>query len=323
MGVSNCTSQIEVHTLGDPLSPLIFTLVIQSLSSNLNRLVAEGFIGQFIRGRLNITHLGFADNLLVFTNTELSTVTAISQLFQLFARESRLHLNSVKSQIFASESSSSEPFATALNIGLHSLSVRFLGLPLFQGKRNNRFCSPLLDKIRKKIYSWTGHSLSKAGRAELIRSTVRSHSGCSSSWQAIMRARDWIASKVLRYLIFEGKTITLWFDPWINGRGIEEVDHLFLGCAYSEFIWSILFRELTIRGPIPCRLESLPLWLATHISEPFIKEVSHLILTTTIWNLWIEQNNRVFSNNQKQKHKLALLQKIKDSIKANTHSRVI
>ncbi|KAK1308787.1 hypothetical protein QJS10_CPA09g00893 [Acorus calamus] len=26
----------------------------------------------------------------------------------------------------------------------------------------------------------------------------------------------------VQYLIFEGKTINLWFDPWMNGKGLEQ-----------------------------------------------------------------------------------------------------
>ncbi|KAK1309219.1 hypothetical protein QJS10_CPA09g00486 [Acorus calamus] len=51
---------------------------------------------------------------------------------------------------------------------------------------------------------------------------VAIHSGCSSSWISILKAREWILPKV-KYLIFEGKTINLWYDPWINGKSLVDI----------------------------------------------------------------------------------------------------
>ncbi|KAK1311532.1 hypothetical protein QJS10_CPA08g00246 [Acorus calamus] len=42
----------------------------------------------------------------------------------------------------------------------------------------------------------------------------------------------------------------------------EDVDHLLLGCSYSRFIWSLLFRELLIRIAPPYNLAAFPHWLA-------------------------------------------------------------
>ncbi|KAK1297392.1 hypothetical protein QJS10_CPB15g00822 [Acorus calamus] len=46
--------------------------------------------------------------------------------------------------------------------------------------------------------------------------------GCSSTWSSILQARDWIQPKV-QYLIFEEKSVNLWFDPWIKGKGLAQV----------------------------------------------------------------------------------------------------
>ncbi|KAK1318897.1 hypothetical protein QJS10_CPB04g01155 [Acorus calamus] len=43
----------------------------------------------------------------------------------------------------------------------------------------------------------------------------------SSTWIAILHAREWVAPK-LRYVIFEGKSINLWYDPWINGKSLMQ-----------------------------------------------------------------------------------------------------
>ncbi|KAK1298658.1 hypothetical protein QJS10_CPB14g01525 [Acorus calamus] len=55
-------------------------------------------------------------------------------------------------------------------------------------------------------------------------------SGCSSSWSIILKARLWIASKV-QFIIFEGKAINIWWDPWLNGFGLKH----YLG--RPSYIW--------------------------------------------------------------------------------------
>ncbi|KAK1258575.1 hypothetical protein QJS04_geneDACA020389 [Acorus gramineus] len=52
--------------------------------------------------------------------------------------------------------------------------------------------------------------------------SIKPSSGCSSSWSSIIKARDWIIPKA-RYLLFEGKTTNLWYDPWINGKGLRQL----------------------------------------------------------------------------------------------------
>ncbi|KAK1321750.1 hypothetical protein QJS10_CPA03g01929 [Acorus calamus] len=44
---------------------------------------------------------------------------------------------------------------------------------------------------------------------------------CSSAWRHILSARGWLVNRA-RYVIFEGHSINIWYDPWLNGRGLKE-----------------------------------------------------------------------------------------------------
>ncbi|KAK1310993.1 hypothetical protein QJS10_CPA08g00600 [Acorus calamus] len=54
----------------------------------------------------------------------------------------------------------------------------------------------------------------------------------TNAWKRIMHTKAWIMDCV-RYVIFEGKSINVWHDPWLNGRGLK----------------AALGRELLIWGP--------------------------------------------------------------------------
>lgn len=53
-----------------------------------------------------------------------------------------------------------------------TLPVRFLGVPLISSRLGVNDCTPLIDKITTRIYSWTNMFLSLAGRAQLIKSVL-------------------------------------------------------------------------------------------------------------------------------------------------------
>ena len=54
------------------------------------------------------------------------------------------------------------------------LPVRYLGLPLLTKNMTVNDYLPLIEKIRKRIGSWTGRFLSYAGRLQLINSVISS-----------------------------------------------------------------------------------------------------------------------------------------------------
>ncbi|KAK1291373.1 hypothetical protein QJS10_CPB17g00609 [Acorus calamus] len=41
------------------------------------------------------------------------------------------------------------------------------------------------------------------------------------AWRHILSARGWLANRA-RYVIFEGHSINIWYDPWLNGRGLKD-----------------------------------------------------------------------------------------------------
>ena len=89
---------------GDPLSPYLFVMGMKVLSALIRRVVEGGFLsGCRIRGRrrmeLNISHLFFADDTIVFYEAKKEHLTHLSWTLFWFEAASGLRINLAKSEI--------------------------------------------------------------------------------------------------------------------------------------------------------------------------------------------------------------------------------
>ena len=90
---------------GDPLSPYLFVMGMEVLSALIRRAVEGGFLsGCRIRGRrrsdLNISHIFFADDTIVFYEAKKEHLTHLSWTLFWFEVASGLRINLAKSEIF-------------------------------------------------------------------------------------------------------------------------------------------------------------------------------------------------------------------------------
>lgn len=87
---------------GDPLSPLLFNLVGEGLSSLLSLGIQSGiFRGITIKGTTSyISHLQFADDVILFINDDDYSVMGIKRILQCFQLLSGMKVNFSKSNIY-------------------------------------------------------------------------------------------------------------------------------------------------------------------------------------------------------------------------------
>lgn len=69
---------------GDPLSPLLFVLAQQVLSTNIKACIQQGRLIPYKMGRrdISISHLFYADDVLVFTNGSQRSLNRLMELFR-------------------------------------------------------------------------------------------------------------------------------------------------------------------------------------------------------------------------------------------------
>ncbi|WKA08253.1 hypothetical protein VitviT2T_025991 [Vitis vinifera] len=121
---------------GDPLSPYLFVMGMEVLGALIRRAVEGGFLsGCNIRegGRtaLNISHLFFADDTIVFCEANKDHLSHLSWILFWFEADSGLKINLGKSEIIpVGEVEDIEELAVEIGCRVGSLSSQYLGLPL-------------------------------------------------------------------------------------------------------------------------------------------------------------------------------------------------
>lgn len=119
---------------------------------------------------LRVTHLLFADDLLVFSDGAIHSLTGIMEVMTRFKDFSRLDMNPAKSEIFFGGYSEIETVVlSGLNgVRVGSFSTRYLGLPLNSKKLSYALLQPFIERITTKLHSWMVKTLFFAGRTNLL-----------------------------------------------------------------------------------------------------------------------------------------------------------
>ncbi|CAA7032183.1 unnamed protein product [Microthlaspi erraticum] len=139
---------------GCSLSPYLFVISMNVLSKLLDRAAGANDIGYHPRCQnIGLTHLSFADDIMVLTDGKIRSVEGIIKLFDDFARFSGLKISLEKSTIYFAGVSPQvrESMATLFPFTSGQLPVRYLGLPLLTKCMTRNDFLPLVEKIRKRL----------------------------------------------------------------------------------------------------------------------------------------------------------------------------
>ena len=160
---------------GDPISPLLFAVVMNFLSFMLNRGAEDRIFGYHPGcAGTRLTHLAFADDLLIFLDGTETSLAGVFTVLSQFEKFSGLQVNMSKTSMFSSglAAHSQNNILNRFRLRSLQLPVRYLGLPLCSKKLSVRDCDPLLSQIRRKLNGWMNRHLSMAGRLQFISSTI-------------------------------------------------------------------------------------------------------------------------------------------------------
>ncbi|XP_058726582.1 uncharacterized protein LOC131597939 [Vicia villosa] len=230
---------------GDPLSPYLLILVTEALSSLVKGAVARGDIHgvQICRGAPSVENLMEVHN--------------IMEILNLYADVAGQEINLSKSEVFFSRNisiSAQKDLANIMGVR-HVLGTgTYLGLPSLIGRSKKVIFGYVKDKIWKKINSWRGRPVSKAGKEVMIKSVLQSipsyvmslfvlldgiihdiekmlnafwwSGNCNQScikwmaWDKLTgpKSAGDLVSETSRWSIGDGRHIPVMGAPWLRGR---------------------------------------------------------------------------------------------------------
>ncbi|GJT92142.1 RNA-directed DNA polymerase, eukaryota, reverse transcriptase zinc-binding domain protein, partial [Tanacetum coccineum] len=150
--------------------------------------------------RIKLTHLCFADDLLMLCHGDHVSACILRRALDEFSMSSGLYLNMAKSMVFYGNVSNSikEEIRLPMPFNEGELPVRYLGISLTAKKLSVADCRVLMEKVKKRILDWRNKSLSLAGKLQLVASVLSSlHSKSDSSkgiasvaWKDVCRPKE-------------------------------------------------------------------------------------------------------------------------------------
>nr|GEX81790.1 hypothetical protein [Tanacetum cinerariifolium] len=156
---------------GDPISPYLFTLVMEVLSLLMDKNTQNnGFKYHHGCKDLKITHLCFADDLMMFCHGDVQSVKIIKKTIDEFSEYSILHPNMNKSTIFFWSvcENKKNGILDAVKFQKGKLPMKYLGVPLLAKCLGVADCKCLIHKVKAKVGDWKNKCLSYASRVQLI-----------------------------------------------------------------------------------------------------------------------------------------------------------
>ncbi|XP_020702444.1 uncharacterized protein LOC110114037 [Dendrobium catenatum] len=169
-GYFNSTSGIRQ---GCPLSPYLFSVIMDGLSSIFDIATASNSLQAIKVGRCEVSHLMFDDDLLVFCNATVRNAHTIKSIMKDFATVTGLNVNPLKSSILLSKNTpAADDICNILNIQQSISPIKYKGLPIFYRKLRLSDFNPLIQRINSQLEGWKAKTLSLAGRVQFIKFTI-------------------------------------------------------------------------------------------------------------------------------------------------------
>jgi hypothetical protein len=151
---------------------------MEAFSRMLGAFISRGLISGFTVGsselnRVNVSHLLFADDTLVFCGANESQIRHVGALLVSFEAVTGLKVNVSKSAlVLVGSRGEVDQLASVLGCGTGVLPLKYLGLPLGASFKLQAMWADLEDLISRWLAHWKRLYLSKGARVTLLKTTL-------------------------------------------------------------------------------------------------------------------------------------------------------
>lgn len=122
-----------------------------------------------------ISHLFFADDVLLFAKANVSQMHLIHKLLSDFCMASGLQINVSKSRAFVGPGVDRSRKARIFSITFIPFTShldKYLGFPIFRGRQKASDFDFVIDRVARRLASWNGKLLNKAGKITLVKAVL-------------------------------------------------------------------------------------------------------------------------------------------------------
>ncbi|KAG9446646.1 hypothetical protein H6P81_012774 [Aristolochia fimbriata] len=155
---------------GDPLSPLLFNIAAEGIIAFFEQLIRIGWLCSPLPNE-ELPIVLFADDTVIFCEGDLEQVANLKAALRLLQITSRQKINWSKTKVIGVNASPEllQAATTKLECEVGDFLTVHLGLPLFNGRINQRLWDPVIERLRGRLSAWKGRHLSEAGRLVLLK----------------------------------------------------------------------------------------------------------------------------------------------------------
>ncbi|XP_074291435.1 uncharacterized protein LOC141618228 [Silene latifolia] len=243
---------------GDPLSPLLFTICMEYLTRLMAHTTRDnGFRYHSLCKPLKLTHLMFADDLLLFCKGDAKSIMIILRTFSTFSRASGLRMSQGKSNAYFNGVKSNIK-AEILQISGFvegQLPFKYLGVPIKTTGLNSQDCKPLIEKIVSKIRGLGARKLSYAGRLVLVKAVLKTY---HTYWASMFILPKGVIAHYTRTPLISWDKICK--PKTEGGLGLKD-DAIWNQAAIGKLVW----------------------WIFANPDQLWVKWVNHIYIKQKTW----------------------------------------
>ena len=142
---------------GDPLSPMLFVIVMEAFSRSIVKANGVGMLSGFSvesidSDPLEVSHLLFANDTVIFCEADLDHLFNLRPVLIWFEATSGLQINLSKSELVpVGEVPGIEEFADILGCKTSKLPMKYLGLSLGAKFKAKDIWNPIVEKMERRL----------------------------------------------------------------------------------------------------------------------------------------------------------------------------